>query len=128
MFNRKIPAVLHPVPIEELDIKNKFDLVVMINVVEHCYDVNKIFRKIMDISRPGSIFVFYDKYFDKNELNERIESWYDAGHPLRVSGDIFDEFLKKNFYALLYKINYFSANKRGLDLSWRGLFFIGKIK
>lgn len=125
MLSKRIPVKLYSCPIEEFLEEKDFDLIIIINVIEHCFDLKKVFDKIIEISKPGTFFVFYDKYFSKEELEDKINKWYDSGHPLRVQGKLLQEFLDKNFITLLSKITYFKIFKRGLDLSQYGFFYIG---
>lgn len=125
LFGKELPVMLYPCPIEEFTEESGFDLVILINVLEHCYDVYKIFDKTLEISKKGSYFVFYDKYFDIKTLTERIRTRYDAGHPLRVDKSVFLNFFEQNFIPLLSKINYFKRFKRGMDTSYYGFYHIG---
>lgn len=122
---RKMDVKLHSSTIEEFSGEGGFDLIIIINVIEHCFDLNKIFEKILGLSKPGSFLVFYDKYFNEKELENIINRWYDCGHPLRAQGKIIQEFLDNNFTSLLKRIQYFKRYKRGMDASYNGLFYIG---
>ena len=86
---------LHPIkmvssPIEEFMPQKGFDLVVMINVVEHCYDSRIIFQKVYDMMSPGGIFLFGDHAESDLSL---LDITYDAGHPIRVSREYFEELI-----------------------------------
>jgi SAM-dependent methyltransferase len=78
------PVHVEPLPIEEFRSSLRFDLVVMINVLEHCRDAVAIFDKIEEILLPGGVLVFHDRLWEEPELRRTIGSLYDAGHPLRV--------------------------------------------
>lgn len=97
----------------------KFDVVIMINVIEHCYDVDKIFEKILQILNKGGIFIFSDVYFEN--VQELATNVYDAGHPLRLSELKMSKFLK-NFKPV------FDQRYHGLyGQEWRNdIYFIGK--
>lgn len=125
LFTKKKKAFLHNIPIEELQTDLTFDLVILINVLEHCYDAERIFGQILKIISRGGYFVFYDKYLEPDFLAQKVKTSYDAGHPLRISGRVIDRFLEDNFYPLLYKLNYFPVLKRGMNVSYHGLYFIG---
>lgn len=125
LFGKELPVMLYPYPIEEFTGKSDFDLIILINVLQHCYDVYKIFDKILEIAKKGAYFVFYDKYFDTKTLAERIRTQYDAGHPLRIERNVFLNFLEQNFIPLLSKLNYFERSKRGTDASYYGFYYIG---
>lgn len=84
-------------PVEEFATDETFDLVVMINVIEHCFDVEAIFRTLLRISRPGTAFVFHDRYYDHRRVVEMCEHVFDAGHPLKADGRVIGDFLSSNF-------------------------------
>lgn len=70
-------------PIEKLNINEEYDIVLMINVLEHCYDIDIIFKQIDKILKKDGVFIFSDVYF--NDVENLIKNQYDAGHPLRLS-------------------------------------------
>jgi hypothetical protein len=55
----------------------------MLNVLEHCYDIDKIFDNILSIMDKDSIFVYHDNYFINN-IEEILNKLYDAGHPIKL--------------------------------------------
>ncbi len=124
--SRKQPVITHASSIEEFETDERFDLVVMINVIEHCFDLEKIFEQIKRMLVPGGYFVFYDKYFTSKEINENMEKKFDAGHPLRVNGELLERFLKENFDADLHKLRKINYEKRGMSITYTNLYFIGR--
>ena len=84
------PVVPVAKTIEELKTKRKFDTVVMVNVLAHCYNARKVFDKIYSILAPDGVLVF-------NELpcTTTPEAFYDVGHPLQVSEVVIDAFLSE---------------------------------
>jgi hypothetical protein len=94
----------------------------MNNVLEHCFDINLIFTKIISILEENGIFIFSDVYFSKSDIVKLCENTYDAGHPLRISKDTLESFLNNNFIRL------YEQNFTGLyNQSWRNdKYFIGK--
>lgn len=118
-----------PKPIEEMDTSKKYDLVVMLNVLEHCYDINLIFENIMKISNENTIFIFHDKFFDHKKVSNQIKnSMYEAGHPLLADKSVIENFLDKNFDPLYRKEEIIQHEVNGYDLSYGAIFFAGKIK
>lgn len=85
----------HSIPIEEFNPDVKFDLVIMNNVLEHCYNIETIFDKIYDCLNVGGLFVFGDVYFMKRDIIELSNILYDSGHPLRLSKEYMDERLSQ---------------------------------
>ncbi len=112
--------------IEEMPDCGTFDLVIMINVIEHCFDVQTIFKKILGLGKPGSIFVFHDRLFDAVEVAEDVKTRFDAGHPLRVSGPLVIKFLEENFLPLMQREVDIVDIVGEFDLTERGIYFIGK--
>ena len=80
--------------IEEFNNTKTYDLVVMINVLEHCFDIDLIFDKVFNMMNEGGILVFADKVMKEHALKECIENIYDAGHPIRISEEYIDEKIK----------------------------------
>lgn len=89
-------------PIETFNTKEKYDLIVMINVLEHCFNFENIWEKIKSFMHEDSIFVFADKFIDDTKLTEHIDNQFDAGHPLRISNSFIDNKINKD-YNILYK-------------------------
>ncbi len=65
------------------------DLVVMINVIEHCLDATKVLASVADSVRPGGVLVLADKCYDPEVVQERAAFVYDEAHPLRVTEHAF---------------------------------------
>lgn len=106
-------------PIENADIHDTFDVVVMINVIEHCFDVESIFLKISSILKSGGYFIFSDVFFD--DVKSLATNIYDAGHPLRLSKNKLEKLLEP------FKV-IFEKRFNGLySQEWRNdIYFIGK--
>lgn len=116
---------LLPIPIEEMPARAAYDLVVMLNVLEHCYDATAIFDKILAILKPGGVFVFHDKLFTAAEAEEDVRTRFDAGHPLRVGGTVIQSFLDTNFTPLFAEHGVVEDGFEDHDLSRDGVYFIG---
>ena len=86
--------------IEEFNPSEPYDLLVMANVLEHCFDVPAIFRRILQCLRPGGTFVFGDNAFRREQLETLLSHQFDAGHPIRVAEPLLTNFLKDNFTEL----------------------------
>jgi SAM-dependent methyltransferase len=129
MLTRRIPvSELLPMPIEEMPVRPAYDLVVMLNVLEHCYDATVIFDRILAILQPGGVFVFHDKLFTAAEAEEDVRTRFDAGHPLRVSGAFIESFLEANFTTSFIKHGVVEDSHDDHDLSRDGIYFTGTRK
>jgi len=71
------------------------DCLVLINVLEHCYDASTIFKNICKLLNPGGFLIFSDLVFDVSVVKSMAQSWYNAGHPLRLSEAFVRSFLSK---------------------------------
>jgi 2-polyprenyl-3-methyl-5-hydroxy-6-metoxy-1,4-benzoquinol methylase len=110
---------LIPSSIETLSIDKKYDLVIIINVIEHCFDVDKIFEKIYSLLKDGGILIFSDVYF--KDVPELLNNIYDAGHPLRLSEQKINTFIQK--FTEVYSKRFHNLYNQ----DWRNdLYFIGK--
>lgn len=88
--------------IETMPVDGRYDLLCIINVLEHCYDVDAVFGNILGVMPKGAILVFQDQYYDHTKLPNMLTSVYDAAHPLRVDRQVIESFLADNFEALYY--------------------------
>ncbi len=92
-----VPVDLVALPIEELAPKEPYDLVVMVNVLEHCFNVPRIFEVILQCLKPGGTFIFGDNTFRQDQLSQLLSQQYDAGHPIRVEENYLRGFLAEHF-------------------------------
>jgi SAM-dependent methyltransferase len=69
-------------PIEETPFpRGSFDVVVMINVLDHVRDAGLCMRNAIGLVRPGGFFVFGQDLSDDEDLAYHP---YDVGHPIRL--------------------------------------------
>ena len=121
-MGRKI--MMHSCGIEDLDTDEKFDLVVMINVIEHCRDIQVIFEQIKKLLNPGGFFIYSDKMYDAEEELMKSSYEYDAGHPIRVDYRVISKFLDQNFDPVMHNIvTNHSKSKNG-----RFEYYVGQYK
>jgi SAM-dependent methyltransferase len=99
----KFNVVTHNYPIEDFKTENKYDLVIMNNVLEHCFDIDKIFKNILDMLNPNGFFIFSDVYFEKEDVERMVNIIYDAGHPIRLSSSYMYDFL--NNFTEIYNLD-----------------------
>ena len=92
-------------PIENMTAEGrKYDLVVMMNVIEHCFDVEAIFSKILAMTSPGSAFIFHDSMYDPEKTRQVVKGkYYEAGHPLMVGYPVMEQFMREHFETLFFR-------------------------
>ena len=128
LVEQHVPVVqLLPTPIEEMP-DGRYDLLVMINVLEHCFDATAIFDKILSVLKPGGVLVFHDKLFEPSEVAEDVRTRFDAGHPLRVGRPLIESFVNDHFTPLYRKMEQVEDEFDEIDLSREGIYFIGERK
>lgn len=116
-------------PIEEMPLDTKHDMIVIINVIEHCYDIQQVFENIRRISMPGAMLVFADRYYDHQLVADWItRTRYDAGHPLLVDRHVIDSFLDRNYEPLFRRVDHHDWIVREFDLSHDCVYFIGRCR
>ena len=101
-----IPVMTVASAIEDFHPNGDFDMVVMVNVLEHCFDIRRVFEVVTDSLRPGGVFVFSDCVFRPHDLPMMVENQYDTGHPIRLSSDYVMEFLNETFRPLMTSMYY----------------------
>ncbi len=73
-------------PIEECPFPpSSFDVVVLINVLDHVMDAAVCLRIAVDLVRPGGFFIFGQDLSDPKEVDR--PEWYDEGHPIKLTLD-----------------------------------------
>jgi SAM-dependent methyltransferase len=110
------PVTLVPGMIESYSTQAPFDLVVMINVLEHCQDAERVLAVINDILAPGGVLVYQDKMYESEGVRELLGRVFDAGHPLRVDHAVVDDFLATG-YRMLMRAEY------AVESAFRGVRF-----
>lgn len=117
---------LIPTPIEEMPLDQKYDLVVMENVIEHCYNADLVFANILSILEPGGLLVIHDRYYYSEKVEARTRTLFDAAHPLQVDRTLVDTFLKANFEPIYSKVENVPGEFMGHDVGADNYFFIGR--
>lgn len=112
-------------PIELMPEDERYDLVVMINVLEHCFDAERVLQKILSITEPGAVFVFHDKCYEHETVAKRALDSYDAAHPLRVDQRFLQEFFARHFTPLYARTKDFQYRFRNEMIKSQGLYYIG---
>lgn len=116
-------------PIEEMPTHSRYDLVVIINVIEHCFDIDLVFQNITKIAAPNAILVFHDKYYSHENVSELTAGhYYEAGHPLMVDRHIVDGFLAKHCIPLYSMVIQKKIPHIDVMSAYEGVFFIGQFR
>ena len=133
-LSRKISpklAIKHfiPEPIEEMAVPEKFDLIIMINVIEHCRDAYSVFDKIKKLADKQAVFIFSDKYYYLDQISARVKNHlFDAGHPLLIDRGVIENFLHDNFETIYEKVKFKEFEVNGMNLGYDSVYFIGHLK
>ncbi|MBW1802377.1 MAG: tetratricopeptide repeat protein [Deltaproteobacteria bacterium] len=104
-----VPVRLIASTIEEFTPEEQYDLVVMINVLEHCYHVPIILDTVTSCLKKNGCFVFADKVLRKEDITTLLANQFDAGHPIKVSEELINGFLDHHFHTV-YRREYFGLH------------------
>lgn len=97
-FEKRVKTI--PLPLEAFETNRVYDLVVVINVLEHCFSAPKFFERINSITAKNGFLIFHDKLISARKIRQFSENIYDSGHPLRVVDELIIEFLSGNYLTL----------------------------
>ena len=107
--------------IEGFDCVEPYDLLIMANVLEHCFDVPAIFERILQCLKPGGTLVLGDNAFRMEQIRGLVEKQFDAGHPIRVAEGTVTKFLHEGF-AELYQQRFYGRYSQPHRID---IYFIG---
>ncbi len=110
-------------PIECFTPAVKYDMVVMVNVLEHCFDIPRIFANIRALLKPEGVFVFADVTTTLEAL--RATKTYDAGHPIRMIDSYLTSTLAQHYESLFHNSFRDVTHLQHRDICH---YFIGRIK
>ena len=119
---------LYTCAFEDINSEEQFDLIVIINVIEHCYDLDKFLKKVLSLLSSDGILIFEDKLYELEKLKSDVNIVYDAAHPLRVNKELIIEFLNKNFIQTYGKIEPNKTELEGNLFEWDDIYYIGNKK
>jgi hypothetical protein len=77
------------------------------------------------VCKPGGVFVFHDRLYQAAEVESETLHRFDAGHPLRICEPVITGFLARHFDVLHERSIDVADHAYGMDLSERGVYFIG---
>lgn len=119
------PVISVPSMIETFHTDLRFDLVIMINVLEHCQNAHGVFSKILELLEPGGTLIYHDRMYSAQEVLKLAQITYDAGHPLRVDQSLVDSFLAQNFESCM-RAEYFGEREFcGVHFKEAEVYFVG---
>lgn len=92
-------------PIEECPYApDYFDLVVMINVLDHVRDAYACMEKAKSITRHGGILIIGQNLFNQEDLAKMPPGGPHVGHPIKVDHTWLDHLLMSTFDPVLYQV------------------------
>ena len=93
---RKGLCTLDDHPLEQLPFATDyFDLVVMINVLDHVRDAHQCMESIARVTRPGGIFIIGQDLTNEEDLKAMANDRGAAGHPIKLNEEWFAPYLAK---------------------------------
>ncbi|MSP49682.1 MAG: class I SAM-dependent methyltransferase [Alphaproteobacteria bacterium] len=110
--------------IEDFGAAAEFDLVLLINVIEHCRDFDRVADVIWSLLPPGGTFVFHDHSYHHADVAEVLKRHFDAAHPLRVDRAAIDQFLGR-FETIFHRVVN-TTGKAPLSGPGEMIYFIGR--
>lgn len=81
-----------------------FDVVVLINVLDHVRDAALCLETAIGLLRPGGYFIFGQDLADPASAGRPEYAWYEQGHPLRVTEADVRPFLERFGASLVDKV------------------------
>jgi SAM-dependent methyltransferase len=93
MTLRGVPTNLISLPLEKYAPGEMYDLVVCINVLEHCFDAIAGMNSIYDMLKVGGTIIFSEKFFKCVDILVGLQ--YDCGHPIRLGELAIDSFITR---------------------------------
>lgn len=88
--------------IEDFTPKRKYNMVVLINVLEHCFDIPKVFEVVLSCLDKRGIFITSEATTTKEHIKHIANNCMDSGHPIRVRDTYYRNFVESNF-DIVYK-------------------------
>lgn len=80
-----------------------FDLVVLINVLDHVRDASECLNQALRVTKPDGILILGQDLTSKEDLS-LPEARNDIGHPIRIDHQTLDTFLLPTFKPILNRI------------------------
>ena len=119
-------CVLDDHPIEDLPFASDyFDLVVMINVLDHVKDARRCMDTVVRITKPGGYLIIGQELTSEEDLVKIAGNPGQVGHPITVDGKWFDPWLDKGFEPVIRKV-LSRTEGRSTEFHYGTLVFAGK--
>ena len=83
---------------------NTFDLVVMINVLDHVQDADVCVRKAVGITRPGGCLLIGQDLSNESDVNAMEGRPGDGAHPVKLDHEWMEERLQDRFDVVLKRL------------------------
>jgi SAM-dependent methyltransferase len=92
-------------PLEELPFNDhRFDLAVMINVLDHVRDARACMRNLLRVLKPGGIVIIGQELTSADDLARIDADPGRIGHPVTLDADWFAPFLKPAFAPIIDRV------------------------
>jgi SAM-dependent methyltransferase len=120
-------CVLDDHPLEELPFaSDNFDLVVMINVLDHVQDAHQCMENLIRVTRPGGYLIIGQDLTNEEDLKAHHGSEGEVGHPITLDKEWFDPYLKEGFEPVLDKFLTREQVRGGGKFHYGMLLFAGR--
>ena len=102
---REALCMLDDHAIEELPFaSNYFDLVVMINVLDHVRDAGQCMDNLVRVTKPGGILIVGQDLTNAEDLSRQKGGEGEIGHPIKLDEQWFQPWLSQGFEPLIQKV------------------------
>jgi len=102
---QKAACVLDDHPLEELPFaSNYFDLVVMINVLDHVADARQCMENLIRVIKPGGILILAQDLTNEQDVAVLKHDAGEVGHPIKLDHEWFAPYLKQGFVPIIDKL------------------------
>jgi SAM-dependent methyltransferase len=102
---RQAGCVLDDHPLEELPFASDyFDLVVMINVLDHVQDAHKCMENLVRVTKPGGILIVGQDLSNEQDVDAMKDDLGAVGHPIKLDHQWFEPYLGKGFTPIINRV------------------------
>lgn len=102
---RTAGCVLDDHPLEDLPFASDyFDLVVMINVLDHVQDAGACMENVVRVTKPGGILIIGQDLTNEQDLIAMRDDVGAIGHPIKLDHEWFEQFLQGKFKPIVKKV------------------------